>query len=210
MREWPETVRPMYRRAIFLDRDGTISEDTHYPFRIEDLKFISGSLAALALSASVPAHIIVVTNQAGIALKKFTVDEMMAFNDALRDQLRRAGARVDAFYYCPHKEPKDLAPGESGCECAKPRPGMLIEAARDFGLDLRESFLIGDKQSDILAGQAAGCRTWLVKTGKGGTDLPDSVASPDSVADNLAEALGQISAELMSVPSTFRLKPDTT
>jgi len=73
---------------------------------------------------------------------------------------------------------------------------MLFEAARDFRLDLRDSFLIGDKQSDILAGQAAGCRTWLVRTGKGGTDLANSVASPDAVAADLAEALAQISAEL--------------
>src|SRR3990172_1261956 len=123
MREWPEIVRPKYQKAIFLDRDGTITEDTHYPHRVEELKFLPGALHALERAAVLPVHIIVVTNQAGIALGRFTVRDMVRYNEALRARLQEVGGRIDAFYYCPHKEPKDLEPGQQPCECAKPRPG---------------------------------------------------------------------------------------
>ena len=199
MREWPEMVRPTYERAIFLDRDGTISEDSHYPHRVEDLNFLPGALGVMKHAAALPVHIIVVTNQAGIALRRFTVQEMVQYNQVLRERLQEAGGRIDAFYYCPHKEPKELEAGERGCECAKPRPGMLFEAAKDFNLSLRQSFLIGDKQSDILAGQAAGCRTWLVKTGKAGSDMEAGTASPHSTVADLAAALAEISLELAGV-----------
>ncbi len=189
MRDWPPDVRPKYQRGVFLDRDGTITVDTHYPHRVDDLTFIPGSIQALKILSALPAHVIVVSNQAGIALGLFRREDMSSYNAEIRARVEHAGGRIDGFYFCPHREPKDLSPGEIPCSCAKPAPGMLLEAARDFGLDLSRSFMIGDKASDILAGKAAGCRSILVKTGKAGAGETDSgTVSPDLTADDLRAA----------------------
>lgn len=189
MRDWPPDVRPKYEMAVFLDRDGTITVDTHYPHRVDDLAFIPGALQAIKIMSAFAAHIIVVSNQAGIALGLFRREDMSGYNAELRARVEAAGGRIDAFYFCPHREPKDLGPGESPCPCAKPAPGMLLETARDFGLDLTRSFMIGDKASDIAAGNAAGCRSILVRTGKAGKGETESGAvSPERTADDLYAA----------------------
>jgi D-glycero-D-manno-heptose 1,7-bisphosphate phosphatase len=186
VRDWPPDVRPKYEWAVFLDRDGTITVDTHYPHRVDDLTFIPGSLAALKRLAALPAHIIVVSNQAGIALGMFRREDMSRYNAELRARVEQSGGRIDAFYFCPHREPKDLPPGEKPCPCAKPAPGMLLEAARDFGIDLRRSFMIGDKASDVAAGNAAGSRSILVSTGKAGAgEVESGKVSPDLTVDDL-------------------------
>jgi D-glycero-D-manno-heptose 1,7-bisphosphate phosphatase len=189
MRDWPSHVRPKYDRAIFLDRDGTISVDTHYPHRVDDVSLIPGSLRALERLSALPAHIIVVSNQAGIALGLFGRGDMSRYNEELRARVERGGGRIDAFYFCPDREPKDLKQGETPSPCAKPAPGMLLEAAEDFGLDLTRSIMVGDKASDIAAGHAAGCRSILVKTGKGGLGEAESATvSADATADDLDAA----------------------
>jgi D-glycero-D-manno-heptose 1,7-bisphosphate phosphatase len=162
VRDWPSHVVPRFASAIFLDRDGTINVDTHYPFRVEDLQFLPGAISTLVVLAALPVHIIVVSNQAGIALGMYPREAMSAFNKQLRESIEKAGGRIDAFYYCPHRELKDLAPGEQPCACSKPAPGMLLEAAAEFHLDLAHSLFIGDKPSDVAAGLAAGCYTILL------------------------------------------------
>jgi D-glycero-D-manno-heptose 1,7-bisphosphate phosphatase len=157
--------------AVFLDRDGTINVDTHYPHRLEDLEFLPGALSALSALAKLPVHVIVVSNQAGIALGMYTREVMAAFNRELRRKVEESCGHIDAFYYCPHLERKNLRPGERLCACSKPAPEMLVEAAADFSLDLSRSILVGDKSSDIEAGIAAGCYTILVAS-------PHAVASP--------------------------------
>lgn len=98
-----------------------------------------------------------------------------------------------AYYFCPHREPKNLSPGETPCPCATPAPGMLWEAAEDFRLDLSKSFIVGDKLSDIAAGRAAGCTAVLVRTGKGGRDDGEGiVATPDWLASDLFDAATHI------------------
>ena len=193
MRDWPRKVTARHRRAVFIDRDGTITADTHFPHRVAELQFLPHSLEALKLFASFPVHVIVVSNQAGISLGKFSSKDMTAFNLALRSQAEEVGARIDAFYYCPHKEPKHLKPGERPCACAKPAPGMLLEAADDFCLDLQESFMIGDKLSDVAAGKAAGCTAILVETGKAGRERDEEVSAvPDRITADLLEAAHHI------------------
>lgn len=200
MRDWPEAVDRRYDRAVFLDRDGTINVDTHFPHRVEDFAFLEGSAEGLRILASLPVAVIVVSNQAGIAKGLYPVEAMSAFNLELRRRVEEAGGRIDAFYYCPELEPKDLPPGARPSPCSKPEPGMLLEAAADFGLDPGRSFVIGDKSSDIEAGRRAGCTTLLVLTGKAGREEGAVRTEPDHVVSNLLAA-AHLVRRLLSVPA---------
>ena len=188
MRDWPLKPKPHYRRVVFLDRDGTINIDSHFPHRVESLEFVPMAIDGLRLLATLPFDIISISNQAGLALGIFTREHMSQFNAELRSRVEHAGGRIDAFYFCPHLEIKYLPPGVSPCSCSKPSPGMLLEAAKDFGLDLSRSFLIGDKASDIAAGESVGCVTILVKTGKAGKEEGAPPVEPKHFAENLYEA----------------------
>jgi len=188
MRDWPAKPVPLYKRAIFLDRDGTINVDTHYPHLVEELVIIPRAIDGLKILDRLPFHIIVVSNQSGIPLGFFTREQMSGFNEELRSRVHHAGGRIDAFYYCPHLEPRQLPLNAQPCECSKPSPGMLLESAKDFGLNLSESLFIGDKSSDIAAGEAVGCTTVLVKTGKAGKEEGALAVEPNYVSDDLYEA----------------------
>lgn len=188
MRDWPPHPSPRYRRAVFLDRDGTINVDTHYPHLVEDLAFVCQAIDGMKLLATLPLDIIVVSNQSGIALEIFSIRDMKSFNHDLRLSVERAGGRIDAFYYCPHLEPRQISAKNSACKCSKPSPGMLLEAARDFGLSLAESYLIGDKTSDIAAGAGVGCETILVATGKAGKEEGAIEIKPTYSSENLHQA----------------------
>lgn len=204
MRDWPPKPNPKYLRTVFLDRDGTINVDTHFPYKVDSLQFIPNAIEGLRVLSSLPLHIIVASNQAGIALGIFTVEQMSQFNRQLQSIIERAGARVDAFYFCPHLEAKHLPPGVSPCYCSKPSPGMLLEAAKDFQLDLSRSFLIGDKTSDIAAGESVGCVTILVRTGKAGREEGALAIEPKYLVENLYEAALVIRALVEREP---HLKP---
>jgi D-glycero-D-manno-heptose 1,7-bisphosphate phosphatase len=189
LRDWPiEKTLPHWRRAVFLDRDGTINKDTHFPHRADEMEFEQNALEGLRALSGLPLDIVVVANQAGIALGYFTRQQMSEFNTRLRSQVEAGGARIDAFYYCPHLEPKHLRPGQTPCECSKPAPGMFIEAAEDFEIDCAKSFLIGDKSSDIAAGETVGCTTILLKTGKAGLEESGVPVRPSYIAADLYEA----------------------
>jgi D-glycero-D-manno-heptose 1,7-bisphosphate phosphatase len=177
-----------YPVAVFLDRDGTINVDSHYAHDPAALELIPRAAEGLRFLSQLPVHIIVATNQAGIALGYFTESDMAAFHEALRGRVRELGARIDAFYYCPHFEPVNVPSGVAPCACSKPAPGMLIEAASDFGLSLSGSFMIGDKTSDVAAGGVVGCTTVLLKTGKAGGEHPPTLTEPDYVRNDLDEA----------------------
>jgi D-glycero-D-manno-heptose 1,7-bisphosphate phosphatase len=188
MRDWPEQTVVRYGRAIFVDRDGTIVRDTHYPHRIEELAFESRALEGMRLLAQLPAAILVVSNQAGIAKGLFTREQMSLFNLELRRRVERAGGRIDAIYYCPHLEAKDTATGTAACACSKPGSGMLQEAALDFHLNLPDCYLVGDKNSDIAAGQAVGAQTVLLRTGKAGQDGYELRDAPAVVVADMTAA----------------------
>ena len=188
MRDWPSHPSPRFRRAVFLDRDGTINVDTHYPHLVEELSFVCQATQGLTLLSKLPLDIIVVSNQSGIALEIFSLSDMKSFNRELRMKVEESGGRVDAFYYCPHLEPKQISAENSACECSKPSPGMLLEAAKDFGLNLQESYLVGDKTSDIVAGASVGCETILVATGKAGKEEGAIETRPTYFCENLHQA----------------------
>ena len=152
----------MANRAVFLDRDGTLIEEVGYATRPEQIRILGGVARALARLAGAGYKLVVVTNQSGIARGFLTEDDLNRFHQALDDHLGLLGGRVDVYYTCPHHpNPTEAARPELAvdCQCRKTRPGLILQAARDLGLDLAESWLVGDMWRDIEAGQAAGVQT---------------------------------------------------
>jgi len=148
-------VERVTRRAAFLDRDGTINENPpphEYVTRIEDFRLLPGAAQGMARLGDCGHALVVVSNQRGVARGLVSQEVLRATERVLQDALRPLGAEIAGFYYCPHELDED-------CDCRKPRPGMLLEAAEELSLDLGGSWMIGDSQSDMEAGSAAGCRT---------------------------------------------------
>jgi D-glycero-D-manno-heptose 1,7-bisphosphate phosphatase len=203
MREWPDQVKPKYKRAIFLDRDGTINIDTDYPHKVEELLLIPRALDGIRLLSELEIHLIVISNQAGIPLGVFTSEEMSSFNEGIRRIVLEAGGRLDAFYYSPFLESKNLPPNVEPNPSSKPSPGMLLEASKDFCIDLAKSFVIGDKTSDILAGKRVNCTAILVLTGKAGKEDDALPVDPDYKVADLYSAAILIRKLLLAQSSDF-------
>ena len=179
------------RHAALIDRDGTLSLTGGYchPDAFELAPFAPAAIRRLNDHGVACA---VVTNQTGVAHGSFSARELRACFRRMIQELKRAGARLDAIYYCPHR-----------AECAghKPQPGMLTRAAHDFGVPVENCFMIGDTGSDMTAGSAAGCRTILVRTGWGLSSLTEyrdewRDVEPDRIAENLLDAARHITAAL--------------
>jgi D-glycero-D-manno-heptose 1,7-bisphosphate phosphatase len=153
--------------AVFLDRDGVVIEDTHYIDSIDRVHLVPGSAEAITALNRAGWPVVIVTNQAGIAKGFFPVETMNKIHVHLGELLRAHGGKVDGIYFCPHHPEGELVEYRRDCECRKPKPGMLLRAATELGLDLTRSWMIGDRISDLEAGSAAGCRTVLVRTGYG-------------------------------------------
>jgi D-glycero-D-manno-heptose 1,7-bisphosphate phosphatase len=153
-----------------LDRDGTINEDAGYTHKIEDLEFIDASIMGLERMQKSGYLLIIVTNQAGIAKGKYSEKDYFIFKDEMHKRLKEHGIILTAEYFCPHHMEGKIEEYKIDCSCRKPKPGMLEQAAKDFDLDLKKCWMIGDIPSDILAGKNAGCRTIQVMTGKEKTE----------------------------------------
>ncbi|MFO8154461.1 MAG: D-glycero-beta-D-manno-heptose 1,7-bisphosphate 7-phosphatase [Pseudomonadota bacterium] len=169
--------------AAFLDRDGVVNRDIGYLHRPEDVEFIRGIFEVVAGLRARGYRPVVVTNQSGIARGFYTEGDFNALMDWMRARFAEAGAPLDAVYYCPHHPEDGEPPYRRNCECRKPAPGMLQQAARELDLDLSRSLLIGDSERDIEAGRAAGvARTFLL--------APASTTS--SAADHVVTRLSDI------------------
>ncbi len=153
--------------AVFLDRDGTLIEEVNYLSRVEQVRLLPGAAEAVRRVNEAGVRVVVVTNQAGVARGYFPEDRVAEVHAHLSAVLGERGARIDTYYYCPHHAESGVGAYKVDCDCRKPKPGMLRTAARELGLDLSRSWMIGDKVCDLKAGAAAGCRTVLVKTGYG-------------------------------------------
>ena len=168
--------------AIFLDRDGVLNVERNGVHRPEDLELIPGVGAAIRRANEAGLPVIVVTNQPDVAKGFLSLDELMRVHDALDTQLAEHGAYLDALYFCPHHPESghlnEIAALKIDCDCRKPKPGMLLEAARDHHLDLSRSWLIGDRIVDIAAARGAGVRGLLVRTGHAGNDAVTSIVPP--------------------------------
>jgi D-glycero-D-manno-heptose 1,7-bisphosphate phosphatase len=183
------------RPAIFLDRDGVVIEDAHYLASPEQVRLVHGSADAIAALNRAGWPVVVVTNQAGVARGLFTELAVEAVHAHLSEQLASYGARVEAYYYCPHHPAGEVEAYRVACECRKPKAGMLLRAADELGLDLERSWMVGDRESDLEAGAAVGARTILVRTGYGATAdatrLDRGRLNLELVAANLADAVAK-------------------
>jgi D-glycero-D-manno-heptose 1,7-bisphosphate phosphatase len=190
-------------RAVFLDRDGTINEDVGYPSRIDQVRIYPFAFEALRKIKDAGFAAVVVTNQSGIGRGYLTEDDLAAIHRHIAAEFAARGARIDAFYYCPHYEFSDL-PGYGGlCACRKPEPEMGRRAAADLNLDLERSYMIGDKVEDVRFGLAIGAKPVLVRTGYGAASerrLPELGIAPAAVADDLRAAVDWILAHDGAAP----------
>lgn len=154
----------MSRPAVFLDRDGTINVEKEYLYRIEDWEWIPGAIEAIKRINQMGYLAIVVTNQAGVARGYYGESDVVALHRKVDEMLANEGAWIDGYYYCAHhKEYGEIR----DCLCRKPSPGMLFEAKRDFDIDLKKSYMIGDKAIDMQAALNAGVVPIMVMTGYG-------------------------------------------
>jgi len=180
------------RRAVFLDRDGTIAEETGYVNHLSRFCIFPFAAAAIRRLNDVELAVIVVTNQSGVARGFFPEEMVRRVHEKMTQVLAASGARVDGIYYCPHKT-------EDRCECRKPHPGMLERAAREHGLELPGSFLVSDRFADLDMGRAVGCRSVLVLTGYGRGEYEWNRTRwpqlPDHVAEDLTAAVDWILQE---------------
>lgn len=170
--------------AVFLDRDGTLIEEVNYLSRVEDLRLFPFTANAVRLLKDAGFLVIVVTNQSGIGRGIYTEADMHRIHEAIQTELSGA---IDAFYFCPHLP-------DDGCKCRKPKPGMIECALSDFDIDLKHSWMIGDKKIDVEAGMAASLKTALVLTGYGEQDRSMLEFKPTIIASDLEQAVRNITA----------------
>jgi histidinol-phosphate phosphatase family protein len=182
--------------AVFLDRDGTINEEVGYLDHTDKLVLIPAAFEAVRLINESGMKAVVVTNQAGVAKGLFTEDFVRATNDRIQDLLLKQGARIDRFYYCPHHPTDGVDPYRKLCDCRKPEPGLLKQAAKDLGIDLARSYMIGDRYRDIETAHRAGAKGALVMTGYGqdlmqsaGPDQANDFNRPDFIAPDILDAV---------------------
>ena len=161
------------KKAIFLDRDGTIIADKGFVHKKEDLELLAGAVEAIKLANRHGFLVVVVTNQSGVARGLFTEEDVKAFNAQLAQVLAGQGTKIDAFYYCPHHPQAPLPTYRKECDCRKPAPGLILRAARELGIDLSRSWTVGDNPRDVEAGKQAGCSTILL--GEEAKDLLEAV-----------------------------------
>ena len=172
------------RRAVFLDRDGTINVEKEYLHRVGDFELIPVAGEAVRLLNDAGFLVIVVTNQSGIGRGYYDEAALEEVHRHMELELARFGASVDACYFCPHHPLHGIGDYRKECACRKPLPGMLLQAAEDWAIDLSASFIVGDKVADVEAGLMAGCLPLLVRTGYGAgeeSSLPEGVKAYDDI-----------------------------
>ncbi len=187
----------MKRRAVFLDRDGTINEDVGYPGRYDQVRIYPYSFDAVRKFNAAGLAVVVITNQSGVGRGFFTEDELRVIHDRMLEDFAAAGARIDAVYYCPHFIGSSSAAYDRDCACRKPFPGMALKAREALDLDLESSYMVGDKVEDIRFGMNAGASSVLVLTGYGEASreaLRREGITPAHVAPDLGAAADWILA----------------
>ena len=191
-------------RAVFLDRDGVLLEDVHLLTRIDQISIPETSYLGVRMLGQSSFKRIVVTNQTVVSRGLASLNDVETVNSRMNAlYLEHTGIGFHRFYVCPHHPNADLPEFRSNCECRKPKPGMLLEAATEFELSLTDSWVIGDRISDIVAGHRAGCRTILLETGKHNESPIESDGyvervTPDFIRPNLLQAVSVILEEAQS------------
>jgi D-glycero-D-manno-heptose 1,7-bisphosphate phosphatase len=184
------------KKAIFLDRDGTVNVDVGYLHQLKDLELFPFAVDALRLLKRAGYELIIVTNQSGLAQGLIGPGFVEVCHDEMRRRLQAGGADLDALYYCPHHPRGSVSGLDVDCRCRKPSPGMIEDAVRDRGIDPKASWVIGDKWLDVNLGRNVGARSILVRTGWGAEQEEKRPAGQqvDAVCDNLMHAVSVILA----------------
>jgi D-glycero-D-manno-heptose 1,7-bisphosphate phosphatase len=203
------------RQALFLDRDGTLVHPGHYPSRPEDLHLYEGIGPGLRVLQEAGFRLVIITNQAGIARGYFTEADLQRMHAHLTSELALVGVHLDAIYYCPHHIDGVIPELAISCDCRKPQPGMLLQAAADLNIDLQRSWFVGDILDDIEAGNRAGCRTILVDLGTERTPA-QPLRRPNFVARDTLHALRIVASskqpdpavDLSYRPSSWTITPE--
>jgi D-glycero-D-manno-heptose 1,7-bisphosphate phosphatase len=184
------------RRAIIMDRDGTVCEEVGYVNHVERLRLIAGSAEAVRQANRAGFQTVLVTNQAGVARGYMSEEIVGETHDRLRELLAEHDARMDGIYYCPHHPDVGSSRYRRECDCRKPEPGMLLRARDEMGIDLGASYVIGDSIKDVQTAKRVGATAVLVLTGYGRGQVEHQSAEwtvrPDHVAENLLEAVNWI------------------
>lgn len=180
-------------QAVFLDRNGVITQEPpYYAHQLDQLALIDGSVGAMHSLNQNGFIVVVISNQAGVAHSYYREGEVITFNKAMKEILAEDDAHIDAIYYCPHHPEAKITQYRLDCNCRKPKPGMLIKAEKELNINLKQSFIIGDKLSDIQAGTRAGCKTVMVKMGYGQEEKNNNQITCDYIADDLPGAVEYI------------------
>lgn len=186
----------MTRPAVFIDRDGTLSEEVGYVNHVTRFRLFPYSAEAIRLLREHGWLVIVITNQAGVARGYFGEELIDEVHQVLNSQLKSAGTSVDAIYYCAHHPTIGEPPYRLDCDCRKPKPGLINRAAKDFDIDLSRSWMIGDRHSDIELAHNAGVRSAFVMSGYGRGEWAYKrqtwTQQPELTAENLLEAVKQL------------------
>ncbi|HKL87665.1 MAG TPA: HAD family hydrolase [Salinibacter sp.] len=169
--------------AVFFDRDGTLNEEVNYLHKIENFEWVSGAPQAVKRLNDLGIPVLVVTNQSGVARGYYTEDDVDRLHAWMNEELAEVNAKVDAFYYCPFHPEGTVEKYRALSHCRKPNPGMFEEAIGEWGVDPTRSFVVGDKNTDLIPGNELGMTTILVRTGHGASE-------DDTVADHLVADVG--------------------
>jgi D-glycero-D-manno-heptose 1,7-bisphosphate phosphatase len=173
---------PTHDRAVFLDRDGVIIEDTNLLTKTSEIRVLPGVPEALNRLRNAGFRLIVVSNQPVVARGLATEADVERINGEINHQLATGnGVALDQFYFCPHHPKATLPAYRVNCDCRKPQPGLILQGAKDHHLDLSSSFMVGDRITDIIAGAKAGCRTIMVQTGQHAAE-PIQTAEPIDIS----------------------------
>ena len=177
------------RRAVFLDRDGTLLEEGNYVDRLDRLVFFPYSIESVRTLNRAGLAVVVFTNQSGVARGLYSEEFVRESHQHIDAMLKAAGARIDGYFYCPHHPQGIVRKLRRECDCRKPKPGQLHQAAAELDLDLARSFVVGDRWKDVEAGEAVGARGILVRTGYGRDEENARPSRGAEVADNLVQAV---------------------
>ncbi|MCD6501224.1 HAD family hydrolase [bacterium] len=177
--------------AVFLDRDGTVIVDAHFLGDPERIEFLPGAVEAIKRLNEIGIEVVILTNQSGVAKGYLSIEQVEAVNARLLKLLEERGAKVAGIYYCPHHPEGSVPKYRLDCWNRKPNPGMALQAAKEHGIDLRKSFVVGDKLSDMQLAHNIHAAGILVRTGEG-AETESQLAGGEAVFDTLSNAVGYI------------------
>lgn len=187
-------------RAVFIDRDGTLSEEIGYVNHVSRFRLLPRSAEAIKKLNDAGVAAVIITNQAGVARGYFPEERILEVHNRMEELLADGGAKLDGIYYCPHHPSAGEPPYRADCDCRKPKPGLLLRAAKELDIDIKNSYMIGDKFSDVELAHNAGCKGILTLTGYGRGEWEynreEAGVTPDFVAEDILDAVDWILKDL--------------